>query len=134
MTLNPKHQHNITEKAQRAITAIDSLIANRLVADPGFPVVTDLATGRAWMLDWLQEDDMESLELVVWAALWTSIGIEHDRLAGITSYGPGEHPTLFNTSRPTVLNLLDALVWQTTQPVAADPFAGLDGSPVANPF
>ena len=128
---NPRHEHNITAKADRAIQAIDSLIERRLIDDTDFPEVTGLVSGREFMLEWLNVHAAAADEAhQVSAAWWVAVGIEHDRLNGVIVYSSARKPTEFNTSRQAVIDKLDALVWQATQPVPADPFAGLTGGPV----
>ena len=73
---------------------------------------------------------MGEADLQVAAAYWVAVGIEHDRLAGQIVYSSARKPTHFDTSRQTIIDKLDALVWQHGQPVPADPFAGLTGGPV----
>ena len=65
---NPRHEHNITAKADRAIAAIDSLITRRLIGDTDFGEITDLHSGRQYMLGWLNTTDMNADQLQVSAA------------------------------------------------------------------
>ena len=116
---DPQHQANIEAKAIRAIRAIDSLIHSRLITDPDFPEITDMASGRAHVLDQLHGDPIDT------APWWVMIGIEHDRAAGVTVYRSGQLPTGFTTSRQSIINRLDAKVSQDARPVSADPFDGL---------
>ena len=129
---NPRHEANIAAKADRAVEAIDSLIQTRLIADPDFPEVTSLTTGRQFMLRVLDPDLERATygELTVSAAMWVAVGIEHDRMMGHTGYGGHPNPagpTQFKTSRQCILDTLDARVWIATQPRVTDPFAGLNG-------
>lgn len=117
-----RHQQNIVDKAERGLEAIESLIRWRLINDTDFPNVTNLDEGLKYMLTALQGDDGAQTA----AAWWVSIGVEHDRLRGKVQYRPGELPTNFDTSRETLLNLLDATIWAAEQPQPVDPFAGID--------
>lgn len=128
---HPKHETNIVAKAERAIEAIDSLITTRLIGDPDLPNVVDLPTGRDYLLQVLTPGNVSDNESALW---WVAVGIEHDRIRGHYVYGPRERatePTQFVTSRETILNILDGLVWHANrahlQPVPDDPFAGLQG-------
>jgi hypothetical protein len=127
---NPKHETNITAKAERAIEAIDSLINHRLIGDEDLPEIADLATGRKFMLEVLQPGNVATQETAAW---WVAVGIEHDRIRGVYAYGPRERatePTQFASSRQTVLDMLDGLVWAAENVhrlVPDDPFAGLNG-------
>lgn len=120
-------ERNIQAKADRALEAIDSLITARLIPDPDFPEVTDLDTGRVFMLEQLADG-----ELTVSAALWVAVGIEHDRIRGHYAYGPGERakaPTQFVTSRTAILDTLEMMVRAAAtrhlRTVPGDPFEGL---------
>jgi len=124
-----RHEHNITAKAERAVTAIESLIVTRFVDDPALPEVTDLASGRVYLHYQLSNDD--AAQAAPW---WVAVGVEHDRLRGITHYGPDTQPlpTMFTESREVALAMLDADCHRDANGpnlTLVDPFAGLNDEP-----
>jgi len=124
---------NVKAKADRALEAIDSLITHQLIEHEDFAEVTDLDTGRAFMLQHLSVLlDPGVGNVTVSAALWVAVGIEHDRIRGHYAYGPGERakaPTQFVTSRELILETLDMIVAAAQsrhlRSVPDDPFEGL---------